>query len=87
MSTEDGRVVERWEVRAPADLGRAVAGVRGERALTQEQLAADLGVDRTYLARLEAGASTLLLERALRALRRMGATVTVSLPKHNGEDH
>jgi hypothetical protein len=32
---------------------------------------------RTYLAKLEAGASVRFLERALRALRRLGATVTV----------
>jgi transcriptional regulator with XRE-family HTH domain len=53
--------------------------------MTQERLAAELGIDRSYLARLEAGStSTLLLERALRALRRMGATVTVSLPEDDG---
>lgn len=75
----------RWSVRSPADLGRAVAGVRYERKLTQEELAAELGIERSYLARLEAGASTLLLERALRALRRLGATVTVTLPEDDGE--
>ncbi|MDQ1501561.1 MAG: hypothetical protein QOI86_4901 [Actinomycetota bacterium] len=32
---------------------------------------------RAYLAKLEAGASVRFLERALRALRRLGATVTV----------
>ena len=39
----------------------------------------ETGMDRSCLARLEAGRSTILLERALRALRRMGATVTISL--------
>lgn len=70
----------RWSIHSPADLGRSIAGIRAELGLTQEQLAARLGLDRTYLARLEAGASTLQLERALRALRRMGASVTVTLP-------
>lgn len=86
MSTNERDGDRRWSVRSPADLGRAVAGVRAERELTQEQLAAEIGIDRTYLARLESGASTLLLERALRALRRLGATVTVSLPADDGGD-
>jgi HTH-type transcriptional regulator/antitoxin HipB len=70
-----------WAIHAPADVGRAIAGVRAERGLTQEGLAKAIGVDRGYLARLEAGASPLVLERTLRALRRMGATVTVTLPR------
>ena len=41
-------------------------------------------IDRTYLAKLEAGASSLYVERALLALRRMGATVTVTLPADDG---
>jgi predicted transcriptional regulator len=54
--------------------------------VTQEGLAAEAGIGRSYLARLEAGATTLALERALRALRRMGATVTVTvtLPGDDG---
>lgn len=74
-----------WSVRDPADLGRTIAGVRRERGLTQEGLAGAIGVDRGYLARLEAGASPLVLERSIRALRRMGATITVSLPREDGE--
>jgi transcriptional regulator with XRE-family HTH domain len=69
-----------WIVRSPADLGRAIAGARTQQGLTQQELAAEADIERTYLARLEAGASPLVLERALRALRRMGATVTVTLP-------
>lgn len=86
MSTNGQSGTRRWSVRSPADLGRAVAGVRGEWGMTQEQLAAELGIERTYLAKLEAGASTLLVERALRALRRLGATVTVTLPKDDDGD-
>ena len=70
-----------WSIHNPADIGRAIAGVRAEKGLTQEGLARQIGVDRGYLARLEAGASPLVLERSLRALRRMGATITVSLPE------
>jgi len=81
MST---KTPESWEIRSAADLSRALAGVRAARELTQSELAEQIGVERTYLARLEAGASPLVLERALRALRRMGATVTVTLPGHDG---
>ncbi len=69
-----------WSIRSPADLGRAIAGVRAARGLTQKELAGQIDVDRVYLATLEAGSSPLVLERSLRALRRMGATVTISLP-------
>jgi transcriptional regulator with XRE-family HTH domain len=80
----DREASRQWLVRSPADLGRAIAGVRGERGMTQERLAKEVEVDRSYLARLEAGATTLVLERALRALRRMGATITVTLPDDDG---
>lgn len=69
-----------WSIHNPADLGRAIAGVRAARGLTQVELAKQADVDRGYLARLEAGASQLVLERSLRALRRMGATITVTVP-------
>jgi HTH-type transcriptional regulator/antitoxin HipB len=75
-----------WSVRSPDDLGRAIAGVRSRRGLTQEQLAVEVGIDRSYLARLEAGSSALVLERALRALRRMGAQVTITLPHDEDAD-
>jgi DNA-binding XRE family transcriptional regulator len=75
---------KQWSVRSSADLGRAIAGARAARGLTQAELAERTGVNRSYLAALEQGASTLLLERALRALRRLGATVTVTLPDDGG---
>lgn len=77
-----------WTVRSSADLGRAVAAARAARGLTQAELADGAGINRSYLAALERGASTLLLERALRVLRRLGATVTVTLPleQRDGED-
>ena len=81
MSTPNPSPRSRWIVGSPADLGRATAGVRREKGLTQQELAEEAGFDRSYLVRLEAGATTLLLERALRALRRMGATVTIELPE------
>lgn len=67
-------------MRSGADLGRAIASARRARGLTQAELAEGAGVNRSYLATLEQGASTLLLDRALRVLRRLGATITIELP-------
>jgi len=69
-----------WRVRTPADLGRAIAGARRERGLSQGELAAELGFERSYLSELESGEATIALERTLRALRRLGAEITVTLP-------
>ena len=74
-----------WSIHNPADIGRAIAGIRAEKGLTQAALAKQIEIDRGYLARLEAGASQLVLERSLRALRRMGAKITVSLPVDDAE--
>lgn len=70
---------ERWTVRSPEDLGHAIAGAREARGLTQAELAERTSMHRSYLARLEAGPQVIALERALRALRRLGATVTVTI--------
>jgi transcriptional regulator with XRE-family HTH domain len=74
----------RWRVRAAADLGRAIAGARRRRGWTQERLAQELGIERSYLSQLESGASTLALERSLQALRRLGADVNVTLRGDDG---
>jgi transcriptional regulator with XRE-family HTH domain len=86
MRTKELDSSPRWIVRSAEDFGRAVAGVRAERHLTQEALAAETGIARSYIARLESGMATLVLERLLRMLRRMGATVTVSLDDDDGDD-
>ena len=67
-------------VRSGSDLGAAVAEARRRAGLTQQELAERVDLDRTYLARLEAGGSVQLLDRALLLLRRLGAEVTVQLP-------
>lgn len=68
-------------VRSGADLGRAVQQARLAAGFTQEALAEQTAIDRTYLAKMEAGLSVLLLERAMRLLRHLGAEVTVTLPE------
>jgi transcriptional regulator with XRE-family HTH domain len=79
MPTDDDNEVT-WEIRSPGDIGRAIVGIRRERGLTQEQLADELGIDRSYLSMMERGRASLAIERNLLALRRLGAKVTITLP-------
>jgi transcriptional regulator with XRE-family HTH domain len=73
--------ISTWRIRTPADLGRAIAGARRERGVSQGALADELCFKRSYLSELETGAApTIALERSLRVLRRLGAEVTVTLP-------
>lgn len=69
----------RFVVRAPEDLGRTIAEARHERNLTQEELADATNMDRTYLARLEAGQSTILIERMLRLLQELGVSIEAEM--------
>ncbi len=73
-------VRRRVVVRKGSDFGVAIAEARQARGLTQEALAATSNVDRSYLARMEAGLTVVLLDRTLRVLRRLGADVVVELP-------
>jgi transcriptional regulator with XRE-family HTH domain len=74
------------EIRRAEDLGMAVSEARRAFGLTQVQLAEQSGVERTYLAKLEAGLSTLLLDRTLRLLRRLGARLVVEIPDNATSD-
>lgn len=69
----------RFRIRVPEDLGRTVAEARRARELTQEELAQATGLDRTYLARLEAGGSTIQIERTLRLLQELGVSIEAEL--------
>jgi len=69
----------RFVVRSSADIGRVIAEARLERGLIQATLASRVGMERTYLARLEGGRSTIQIERVLALLRELGVTVTATL--------
>lgn len=75
------------KVRTGSDLGAAVAEARHARSMTQRELAELVNLDRTYLARIEAGISVQMLDRTLRLLRRLGAEVTVTLPDPATSSH
>jgi transcriptional regulator with XRE-family HTH domain len=61
----------------PAELGRALARVRESSGLSQEALAARLGLHRSYLARMETGLSTEQLQRTFAFLRALGFELAV----------
>jgi HTH-type transcriptional regulator/antitoxin HipB len=73
----------RWNIYSGADLGRAIADIRRQQGLTQEQLAEQAGLSRGYLAHLESGRTSKSLEHVLRVLRRSGAKVTIDLAEDN----
>lgn len=76
----------KWTVKSGEDLGRAIAEIRHARSLTQEQAAELGGLSRSWLAKIEAGRSAVVLEHMLRMLLRLGATVTVSFTAPDAED-
>ena len=61
-----------------AGLGAAIRHFRESEGLTQEELAQRVGLQRTYLARLESGNSTEQLERVVKLLKALGARITVA---------
>ncbi len=61
------------------DLGRTIAEGRRISGLTQQQLADEVGVDRTYLSRLEQGRPSIQLEHLFRLLQRLGIRIEGSM--------
>lgn len=74
----------RYLIRTPEDLGRTVAEARHFRGMTQEQLARRAKVDRTYLARLEAGHTVRQLERLIALLRELGVELQATQESADG---
>ena len=54
--------------------------------MTQDELAAEAGVSRSVLAKIEAGKSTILVDHLLRLIRRLGGTVTVTFDGSTTKD-
>ncbi len=71
-------------VSSAKDFGLALQAARVARGLSQQDAAARMNVDRTYLSRLEGGHTTLQLERIMTMLRRLGAEITVTIPNPTG---
>ena len=76
---------QRFSVRSPRDLARTIAEARLIRNLTQGELAAATGIDRTYLSRLENGLDSTQLERAFRVLRELGVQIEARIDVDTAE--
>lgn len=63
--------------RSPEALGDALARLRYERGLTQDELAEQLGVSRRYIYAIESGQPNLYATRLFEVLRVLGARIDV----------
>lgn len=71
-------MTDQTEIRSAKDLGRVVRTLRLRAGMTQDDMADMAGISRDYVAKIESGRSSRILEHELRILRRMGARVSVS---------
>lgn len=74
MEADDRR---EHSVRSAADLGAAIADARRAAGMTQQELARLAGISRPYLAQVERGRTSRLLELVLDLLRVVGLEVVV----------
>lgn len=66
-----------YRIYSAESLGAAIRHYRKEASLTQAELAAMAGINRTYLSDLERGHKTEQSRRILRVLRRLGVRMTL----------
>ena len=66
-----------FRIYTAASLGAAIKHYRQEAGLSQAELAARSGLNRTYLSDLERGKETEQLRRLLRVLRQLGVRMTL----------
>jgi transcriptional regulator with XRE-family HTH domain len=66
-----------FRIYTPASLGAAIKHYREEAGISQAELAARSGLNRTYLSELERGKETEQLRRLLRVLRQLGVRMTL----------
>ena len=66
-----------FRIYTAASLGAAIKHYRQEARLSQAELAARSGLNRTYLSDLEKGKETEQLRRLLRVLRQLGVRMTL----------
>ncbi len=75
-----------YQIRSAQDLGGVVADRRSVENLSQAELAQTVDLSRDYLAQIEAGRSSSVVEHTFRLLRRLGATITVSFEDGEAAD-
>jgi len=73
------------DIRTGADMGRAIAELRRHKHMTQHDLGELADLTQEYISKIESGRTVTLLEHELRILRRLGATITITIPDdHSG---
>ena len=77
-SSESTSKARPFRIYTPASLGAAIKHYRQQAALTQAQLAAMAGMDRSYLSQLENGLETEQLRKLFSVIRALGLRVTVT---------
>ena len=78
MTTSEGSgSAKGFRVYTAGSLGDAIRHYRTEAGLTQAELAAQTGLQRSYLSELESGKETEQLKRLLRVLRQLGVRMTL----------
>lgn len=73
-----------FSVRSARDLGEAIRSARDVTGLTQSELSARAGISRSYLAQVERGRSSRLLDLVLDLLRLLDMEVIIR-PRKPGE--
>lgn len=68
-------------VSSPQALGRLLQQARLARGLSQQQVAAQLGISQGYVSELESGKTSLALTRVFDIMRLTGLTLTAELPE------
>lgn len=67
----------RYVIRSTEDLGRAIAELRHARGLSQQELADQLGIERSYVSKLEGGRFSRVLDLLIEAASRLGGEIAV----------
>ena len=76
-TSSDGQEPAHFRIYTAGSLGAAIKHYRQEAGLSQAELAARSGLNRTYLSDLEGGKETEQLRRLLRVLRQLGVRMTL----------
>jgi transcriptional regulator with XRE-family HTH domain len=77
MRTSTGDDARPFRIYTATSIGQAIRHYRKQAGLTQAEFAEQVGVDRTYLSRLERGQETEQLRRILAMLRQLGVKITL----------
>ena len=67
-------------------VGKRIRAVRAEKSLSQEQLAAATGLDRTYISRAEAGRQNMTVETLIRICGGLGVSLRAFFDFEEGRE-